>query len=83
MTGLGAQMAGGPQNLLQERLAGLWEVVIGMLLMSAQAVSHHMDQIISGAHTFAAFAGAIIGAHGLWRIVKRRRKRRTDHGDDV
>lgn len=40
-----------------------------------------LDGLAVGAHYIASFGGAALAIHGLWRIVKKRRRRFDDRFD--
>lgn len=74
--------AGGPKDVdYQEKLRGLGEALLGGSLMTMSFWSPLLDNAITGAHAIAAFAGAGVGIHGLWRIIRKhigRARRATD-----
>lgn len=64
--------------VIHEKIIGLCEAAIGAALCSMTYWSPMLDGLVQGAHVVAALGGAIIAIHGVWRIARRRRLRRTD-----
>lgn len=63
---------------LANKLVGAWEAVAGGVLMSLPWWSQLLDGVVTGAHAVAAVAGAILGAHGVYRLLKGRPVRKRD-----
>lgn len=59
---------------LHQRLVGLGETVMGGTLMTTAYWSPLLEHVVAGAHVVAALGGAIVGVHGVWRIIRRGRR---------
>lgn len=76
--------AASPGELTLDRLHGALETLVGSTLVGVGFWSQAWDQAIAGAHAFASVGGAVIAAHGLWRIVRKhtRREERNRRQED-
>lgn len=64
-----------------EKIHGFWELSLGTALMSLSFWGPMLDKAMAGAHMVAAFGGAIVAVHGLFRIIRRtfgKHRRRED-----
>lgn len=61
-----------------DRIHGFWEMILGLGLLTTTFWGHALDEVMIGAHAFATIGGAVIAAHGLWRIWRKHNRRNTD-----
>lgn len=69
------------ERSVQERVDGLLQFLGGSALFSLKWWSPVLDQVVSGAHAVASITGAILGIYGLWKLVRRKRRRNLGSGD--
>lgn len=61
--------------ILHEKLIGLWETAMGSALATLPFWVKALDGVALGAHYIASFGGAGLAIHGIYRIIKKRRRR--------
>lgn len=69
------KMAGGPAKVeASDKLGAITEAAMGGALVTASYWAPLLDHVILGAHLIAVVTGAIIGTHGVIRIIKGRKQ---------
>ncbi len=63
---------------MQDRLRGVLEIGAGTIAATSSIWGKLFDVVIIGAHSIAIIGGAFVAAHGVWKIVKPKRRRGTD-----
>lgn len=65
--------AGVPTDMeTSEKFRGMGEALIGGTLVTSTFWTPWLDHLITGAHVVAAVTGAVVGLHGVWRILRNR-----------
>lgn len=57
-----------------DKIQGIGEVALGGALGTGFLWQPMLDQLLNGLHLYAAVGSALIVTHGLWRIVRSRRR---------
>lgn len=59
---------------MSDRLRGLYELCTGGALVTLSFWGPMLEHVMQGLHAFAVLSGAFVGGHGVWRILKGRRR---------